>query len=78
LNQSGKIKKRVLVTGFRSSDLKKRIQNAISFKKSRIAINLIAAVMVVLSGILLISRPSEIERNTERLKLEMLKLQELH
>lgn len=72
LNQSGKIKKMVLVTGFRSSDLKKRIQNAISFKKSRIAINLIAVAMVVLSGILLISRPSEIERNTERLKLEML------
>lgn len=72
LNQSGKIKKGYLITGFRSSDLKKRIQKAVTFKKSRIAINLVAVLIILLSSVLLISRPDEVERNTERLKLEML------
>ncbi|MBQ7889433.1 MAG: M56 family metallopeptidase [Erysipelotrichaceae bacterium] len=72
LNQSKKMNKRFLVTGFRSSDLKKRIQSAVSFKKNKMIINLLAIVIVIMSGILLISRPNEIEKNSALLKEEML------
>lgn len=72
LNQSKKMNKRFLVTGFRSSDLKKRVHSAVSFKKNKMIINLLAIVIVIMSGILLVSRPNEIEKNSALLKAEML------